>query len=103
MRTSRRQFLKTGAVVSAAAIMSYPLNSLAGKEDDVIHPTQLIVASGKSPGENTRKVIEALGGMEKFVKKGDKVLFAKWAGTEVKVNNEDLLIMKESDILGIIE
>ncbi|MDF1687373.1 MAG: chaperonin GroES [Parvibaculaceae bacterium] len=37
------------------------------------------------------------------VKQGDKVLFGKWSGTEVKVDGEDLLIMKESDILGIIE
>ena len=37
------------------------------------------------------------------VKKGDKVLFGKWSGTEIKVDGEDLLIMKESDILGIIE
>ena len=37
------------------------------------------------------------------VKKGDKILFGKWSGTEVKVNGDDLLIMKESDILGIIE
>lgn len=37
------------------------------------------------------------------VKKGDKVLFGKWSGTEVKIDGEDLLIMKESDILGIIE
>ena len=36
------------------------------------------------------------------VKAGDRVLFGKWSGTEVKVNCEDLLIMKESDILGII-
>jgi len=36
------------------------------------------------------------------VKVGDRVLFGKWSGTEVKVNGEDLLIMKESDILGII-
>jgi chaperonin GroES len=33
---------------------------------------------------------------------GDRVLFGKWSGTEVKVDNEDLLIMKESDIMGII-
>ncbi len=37
------------------------------------------------------------------VKAGDKILFGKWSGTEVKVNGEDLLIMKESDILGIVE
>ena len=36
------------------------------------------------------------------VKEGDRVLFGKWSGTEVKVDGEDLLIMKESDILGIV-
>ena len=36
------------------------------------------------------------------VKAGDRVLFGKWSGTEVKLNGEDLIIMKESDILGII-
>ena len=36
------------------------------------------------------------------VKAGDKVLFGKWSGTEVKIDGEDLLIMKESDILGIM-
>lgn len=37
------------------------------------------------------------------LKAGDAVLFGKWGGTEVKINGEDLLIMKESDILGVIE
>ena len=36
------------------------------------------------------------------VKAGDRILFGKWSGTEVKVNGEDLIIMKESDILGIM-
>jgi chaperonin GroES len=36
------------------------------------------------------------------VKAGDKILFGKWSGTEVKLNGEELLIMKESDIMGII-
>ncbi|ALG59633.1 co-chaperone GroES [Citromicrobium bathyomarinum] len=36
------------------------------------------------------------------VKEGDRVLFGKWGGTEVKIDGEDLLIMKESDIMGII-
>jgi chaperonin GroES len=36
------------------------------------------------------------------VKKGDKVLFGKWSGTEVKIDGEELLIMKESDIMGIV-
>ena len=37
------------------------------------------------------------------LKAGDRVLFGKWSGTEVKIDGEDLLIMKESDILGVIE
>ncbi|MHA1597711.1 MAG: co-chaperone GroES [Alphaproteobacteria bacterium] len=37
------------------------------------------------------------------VKAGDSVLFGKWSGTEIKIDGEDLLIMKESDLLGIIE
>lgn len=37
------------------------------------------------------------------VKAGDRVLFGKWSGTEVKLNGEDLIIMKESDIMGIVE
>ena len=36
------------------------------------------------------------------VKAGDKILFGKWSGTEVKLDGEDLIIMKESDILGIV-
>jgi chaperonin GroES len=37
------------------------------------------------------------------LKKGDKVLFGKWSGTEVKIDGEELLIMKESDIMGVLE
>ena len=37
------------------------------------------------------------------VKAGDRVLFGKWSGTEIKIDGEDLLIMKESDIMGIID
>ena len=37
------------------------------------------------------------------VKVGDRILFGKWSGTEIKLNGEDLLIMKESDILGILD
>ena len=37
------------------------------------------------------------------VKSGDRILFGKWSGTEVKLNGEDLLIMKESDIMGVID
>ena len=37
------------------------------------------------------------------VREGDRILFGKWSGTEVKIDSEDLLIMKESDILGVID
>jgi chaperonin GroES len=37
------------------------------------------------------------------VKVGDRILFGKWSGTEIKLNSEDLLIMKESDVMGVIE
>ena len=37
------------------------------------------------------------------VKKGDRILYGKWSGTEVKVDGRDLLIMKESDIMGVLE
>src|SRR5436305_12162815 len=37
------------------------------------------------------------------VKAGDRILFGKWSGTEVKIDNEELLIMKESDIMGVID
>ena len=44
------------------------------------------------------------GKMQKLdVKKGDRILFGKWSGTEVKIDGDDLLIMKESDIMGVIE
>ena len=56
-----------------------------------------IVATG--PGaRNEQGTIVALE-----VKAGDRVLFGKWSGTEVKLDGEDLLIMKESDLMGIIE
>ena len=51
-------------------------------------------------GEGARKESGDLIPMN--VKAGDKILFGKWSGTEVKIDGEDLLIMKESDILGII-
>ncbi len=41
--------------------------------------------------------------IEMDVKVGDRILFGKWSGTEVKLDGEDLLIMKESDIMGVIE
>src|ERR1700759_5368639 len=40
--------------------------------------------------------------LEPDVKVGDRILFGKWSGTEVKIDGEDLIIMKESDILGVV-
>jgi chaperonin GroES len=56
-----------------------------------------IVAAGPGARNETGALVEL------EVKAGDRVLFGKWSGTEVKIDGEDLLIMKESDILGIIE
>jgi chaperonin GroES len=55
-----------------------------------------IVAVGAGARDESGKIV-ALD-----VKKGDKVLFGKWSGTEVKIDGEELLIMKESDIMGIL-
>lgn len=57
---------------------------------------EVIAAGPGVRGENGK--ITALD-----VKKGDRVLFGKWSGTEVKIDGEELLIMKESDILGVLE
>jgi len=55
-----------------------------------------VVAAGAGAKDESGKVTPL------DVKAGDKILFGKWSGTEVKLNGEDLLIMKESDILGIV-
>ena len=56
-----------------------------------------IVAVGKGKKDDQGKLIPI------DVKVGDRVLFGKWSGTEVKIDGQDLLIMKESDIMGVIE
>ena len=56
-----------------------------------------VVAVGPGGRDESGKVITP------DVKAGDKVLFGKWSGTEVVLDGEDLLIMKESDIMGVIE
>ena len=56
-----------------------------------------VIAVGPGARTDAGK-IEALD-----VKSGDKVLFGKWSGTEVKIDNEELLIMKESDIMGVLQ
>ena len=57
----------------------------------------LVVSVGPGTRDENGKIV-ALD-----VKAGDRVLFGKWSGTEVKVGGDDLLIMKESDIMGVIE
>ncbi|CAN7485051.1 co-chaperone GroES [Phenylobacterium sp. LjRoot219] len=56
-----------------------------------------VVAVGPGARDESGKV-QALD-----VKAGDRILFGKWSGTEVKLDGKDLLIMKESDILGVLE
>ncbi|MGA9600611.1 MAG: co-chaperone GroES [Methylocystis sp.] len=55
-----------------------------------------IVAVGPGARDESGKLVPL------DVKAGDRILFGKWSGTEVKIDGEDLLIMKESDILGIV-
>ena len=56
-----------------------------------------VIAVGAGTRDETGKLVPL------DVKAGDRILFGKWSGTEVRLEGEDLLIMKESDILGIVE
>jgi len=56
-----------------------------------------VLAVGPGSRDETGKLVPL------DIKKGDKVLFGKWSGTEVKIDGADVLIMKESDIMGVIE
>ena len=56
-----------------------------------------IVAIGSGARDDNGKIVPL------DVKVGDKILFGKWSGSEVKIDGEDLLIMKESDVLGVLE
>ena len=56
-----------------------------------------ILAVGPGARDESGKLVEL------DVKAGDRVIFGKWSGTEVKIEGEELLIMKESDIMGIVE
>lgn len=56
-----------------------------------------IVSVGPGARDDSGKLVKP------DVKKGQRVLFGKWSGTEVKLDGQDLLIMKESDIMGVIE
>jgi chaperonin GroES len=56
-----------------------------------------IVAAGPGGRDESGKLIPL------DVKVGDRIIFGKWSGTEVKIDGEDLLIMKESDVMGVVE
>ena len=56
-----------------------------------------VIAAGPGARDESGRIVPL------DVKRGDRVLFGKWSGTEVKIDGEDLLIMKESDILGVVE
>ena len=56
-----------------------------------------VVAVGPGARDETGKLIPI------DLKAGDRVLFGKWSGTEVKIDGEELLIMKESDVMGVLE
>ena len=56
-----------------------------------------VVAVGPGARDDSGQLVEL------SVKAGDRILLGKWSGTEVKIDGEDLLIMKESDILGVID
>jgi chaperonin GroES len=56
-----------------------------------------VIAAGPGTRDESGKLIPI------DIEVGDRVLFGKWSGTEVKIDGEDLLIMKESDILGVVE
>ena len=56
-----------------------------------------VIAVGSGARDEAGKLVEL------DVKVGDRILFGKWSGTEIKLNGEDLLIMKESDVMGVID
>ena len=56
-----------------------------------------VIAAGPGARDERGKIVPL------DVKAGDRILFGKWSGTEVRIDGEDLLIMKESDIMGVVE
>ena len=56
-----------------------------------------VIAVGPGARDETGKLIPI------DLKAGDRILFGKWSGTEIKIDGEDLLIMKESDVMGVVE
>ncbi len=56
-----------------------------------------VIAAGPGARDESGKLVPL------DVKAGDRILFGKWSGTEVKIDGEDLIIMKESDVMGVVE
>ena len=56
-----------------------------------------IIAAGPGARDESGKIVPL------DLKAGDRILFGKWSGTEVRIDGEDLLIMKESDVMGVVE
>ena len=56
-----------------------------------------VIAAGPGARDESGKIVPL------DVKAGDRILFGKWSGTEVRIDGEDLLIMKESDVMGVVE
>jgi chaperonin GroES len=56
-----------------------------------------VIAAGPGARDESGKIVPL------DVKAGDRILFGKWSGTEVRIDGEDLLIMKEADIMGVVE
>ena len=76
------------------------LNALKAKKK--LHQVFLFLIEGEVVAVGAGKYLDNGNIIKPTVKAGDKVLFSKYAGTEVKIDGEDLLIMREDDILGII-
>ena len=79
-------------------------------EEDQKSPGGIIIPDSAQEKPQTGEVLAVGNGIKSEngdvtpldVKAGDQVLFGKWSGTEVKIDGEDLLIMKESDIMGVL-
>ncbi|UYN94688.1 MAG: co-chaperone GroES [Enhydrobacter sp.] len=56
-----------------------------------------VVAAGPGPRDDSGKLVPL------DVRKGDRILFGKWSGTEVRIDGEEFLIMKESDVMGVLD
>lgn len=85
---------------------------LVKRLDEVTRTSGGIIIPDTAKEKPSEGIVEAVGDgfraedgkiLPMSVKVGDKILFAKWSGTEVKIEGEERLIMKESDILGVIE